>query len=202
MIILNTLNINENFQAVTSHVNKKYYVFLDGHFHELTTNKENVFQNGVTMELLNQVIEDNAVLTKIIIRNESANVFDMKLFVESNLHGPDQHKYVFVSPRQDVMFLANENRLFLTSGILKKKSFSQYGVIKKSEILDSIHTGSIPYRPIGSGSVAGMFSLEQELQAYEKTTAFTWALSSTVFSEQRLLNKDKQLKSRLAFLDK
>lgn len=92
----------------------------------------------------------------------------------------------------------NEDGLYVTSGLIRKNYMDQYGVLHRGEYL-KIKRGRIPFNPIGSGNVVGVFSLKEELKPYEEVVAYTWILGSSQISAENLFSLDEHLKSRLAF---
>lgn len=199
---MNTIDANRRTNPLTSSVKMNHYVYVDGRMNPLNNGEKDYFPTDfLHIAISCKQMEDDVILTKITFQNEKNGSVPVKLIVENDLYRSKNH-YGFISPTKDVLFLANEDRLFLTSGIFKDRFFSQYGVVKKDRNIKSFIDGHIPFSPIAGGEVVGMYSFEQKLAPLERVTAYTWILTSTTKSETELLRKDKQLKQTLAFSDK
>lgn len=144
------------------------------------------------------IIENDIIINRFKITNEAVHPFKLKLVVE-NFLVETNHDYAFISPKHDVIFITNENGLYLTSGMLDEKSIHQYGIINSKGQIEHVTGGVIPFCPIGSGEVSAIYSLEQEILPNQTVTACTWAIFSHDWTEKELIVRDKQLKSTLAF---
>lgn len=180
-------------------IDMEYFVFFQGKM--IPISGKNKLANFVEITYHYEMITENQMLTKFTLMNNGNIYFPIKLFVKCSLH-PFEKNYVFVSPKEDVLFLSNRHGLFLTSGIINYSSISQYGVFKREDYSDKIRQGRIPLYPLGTGDVVGIFSLETTLKPYGKTIGYTWTMLSEAHEERNLIKWDRRLKSRLAFSKK
>lgn len=89
---------------------------------------KNILANLVHINFENEY--ENYILTRFSIINNSNFKMPIKIFVKSSLNALERN-YVFVSPKEEVLFLSNHYSLFLTSGIINHSTISQYGVLKR-----------------------------------------------------------------------
>ncbi|MCU9600523.1 hypothetical protein [Pallidibacillus thermolactis] len=180
--------------------NIEYFIFFKGKLIPILSGR-NILANSLYIYCQFPLQTEKFNLTQFTIINKSNIYVPIKIFVKCGLHTFEK-KYVFVSPKEDVIFLSNRDGLFLNSGIIKHSSISQYGVLKRSDYNEKIRQGKIPLYPIGTGDVVGLFTLETVLKPYERTVANTWVMYSENHNDKNLIKWDRTLKSRLAFSKK
>jgi len=195
---MNILHTEDYLMKMKYQLKFNHYLYWNGKMKKITAGENWLMDGSFHINCRYLHTKDDILLAKLSISNLTDQRVPIKVFVESNLNEL-KNNYVFVSPKKDVLFLTNEDGLFLASGMINGTSMSQYGVLKKYQYIEKICDGVIPFNPIGTGNVVGLYTLEQLLVPYETTIAYTWTLASKTFSEKELLIRDEQLKSRLAF---
>lgn len=195
---MNIVHLEDYLLKLRQQLIIRHYLFCNGKREKITAGENWLMGNCFHINFNYMNMKDDFLLMKLSISNLTDQKVQLKLFVENYLH-KIHNNYVFISPKKDVLFLTNHEGLFLTSGLIGGSSISQYGVLKRKNYLNEICDGMIPFYPIGSGDVIGLFTLEKQLAPYETTVAYTWTLASKSFSEKDLLQWDEHLKTRLAF---
>ncbi|WP_033828411.1 hypothetical protein [Bacillus andreraoultii] len=198
---MNILHMEDYLIKLKQQLKMRHYLYYNGSKVRITMGENWLFNKSFHINFRYLYTKDDLIVTNLSISNLTDERIRIKLFVETFLNEL-KNNYIFVSPKKDVLFLTNNDGLYLTSGIMNGRSLAQYGVLNKDSYEEKIQDGIIPFNPIGSGNCIGLFSLEQELEPYEATVANTWTLASNSYSERDLFHWDSQLKSRLAFSKK
>lgn len=198
---MNILHMEDYLIKLKQQIKMRHFLYYNGSKVRITMGENWLVNKSFHINFRYLYTKDDLIVTNLSISNLTDKKIRIKLFVET-FFNEVKNNYIFVSPKKDVLFLTNNDSLYLTSGIMNGRSLSQYGVLNKDSYEEKIHDGMIPFNPIGSGNCIGLYSLEQELAPYETTVANTWAIASISYSERDLLNWDSQLKTRLAFSKK
>jgi len=196
--MMNILYTEDYLMKLNDQLIPNHFLYWNGKMKKITAGENWLMDGSFHINCRYLHTKDDCFLAKLSISNLTDQRVTIKIFVESHLNELKKN-YIFVSPKKDVLFLTNEDVLFLASGMLNGTSMTQYGVLKRNQYMEKIYDGMIPFIPIGTGNVVGLYTLEQRLVPYETTIAYTWTLASKIFSEKELLSQDEQLKSRLAF---
>jgi len=196
--MMNILYTEDYLMKLNDQLIPNHFLYWNGKMKKITAGENWLMDGSFHINCRYLHTKDDFFLAKLSISNLTDQRVTIKIFVESHLNELKKN-YIFVSPKKDVLFLMNEDVLFLVSGMLNGTSMTQYGVLKRNQYMEKIYDGMIPFIPIGTGNVVGLYTLEQRLVPYETTIAYTWTLASKIFSEKELLSQDEQLKSRLAF---
>lgn len=196
--MMNILYTEDYLMKLNDQLIPNHFLYWNGKMKKITAGENWLMDGSFHINCRYLHTKDDFFLAKLSISNLTDQRVTIKIFVESHLNELKKN-YIFVSPKKDVLFLMNEDVLFLVSGMLNGTSMTQYGVLKRNQYMEKIYDGMIPFIPIGTGNVVGLYTLEQRLVPYETTIAYTWTLASKTFSEKELLSQDEQLKSRLAF---
>ncbi|WP_062355851.1 hypothetical protein [Bacillus kwashiorkori] len=190
----------------TSHFKDKmqtnFYLFCEENHHLLSINNGATINDQINISVAPFYRKEELEIVKIELQNHHTTSVHVKIFVENELIQHKRNQYVFASPSLDVLFFANGNSLFLSSGSFLGKSICQYGAVSRThEFYKNLQQGYIPFNPIGKGDVLGVYSLEGTIHPNETVQAYTWTLSSNAFSKSELLCLNDELKIRLAFYD-
>lgn len=191
---------HSQLNIVPQHFIINHFLYTDEGIHSLFPGREILPLSG-KISCYVQFVKNTGDLkiAETTIYNHSNEKISVKLIVENRMI-TENDRFVFVSPKKDVLFHSDEQRLCLTSGIWKGKSIRQYGAVPSDRNIDELlQSGYIGYNPIGKGNVSGYYTLEAEMEPNECSAAFTWAITSQ--SENVLLEMNESLqKNRLAFL--
>mgnify|MGYP006928712219 CR=1 FL=1 len=190
----------EETDALLKEVEFVHYVFFGQSMHSLAGSTDLYFEPHLHVSVNVLEHEQKKLLKKITIKSLSEQTIPIKL-ITGTFVSESKNNYVFISPTHDAIFLLNEKNLYLTSGMVKGEPLSQYGVLPP-ENLKQLHDGMIPLCPLGKGNVGAVFSLETVLAPYETVDAYTWILKTNTQIEEKLLQKNQDMKYRLAFSEK
>jgi len=191
---------NNDKRFLNELVHSNHYLFNNQRMNLIQIGNQNSQFECLNISMEHEKVEDHILLTRLEFKNISDQPFTAKLFVE-NFIDQEVMNYAFISPNRDFLFLANEDGLYLTSGLFDKSSINQYSIVK-ARLLENYTTEFIPFRPIGNGNVASVYSLEKRIQPNEVSVAYTWVLFTESSSEKELIRWNNHLKRRLAFLEK
>ncbi len=195
---MNILYLEDYIKKINDQVSEDHFLYCNGQLKKIRDG-ENRLDDGRFYVLRSTLDEkDNHTLVKLFIKNLSAQPVEIKLFV-GNCLIELKNNYIFVSPKKNVMFLANDDGLTLASGMIHKSPFSQYGVLKRKNYTEKISCGRLPLYPLGAGDVVGIYSLEARVRPYQNVTAYTWMIRSNKYHKNELLKWNEEIKSGLAF---
>lgn len=195
---MSCLQTEEQTTKMTEKLKTEHFVYLNGKLKTIVMGENWFYEYSLYINLQHVKWQGNLFLSKIILQNVTDEPLPVNIFVK-NILNDSSEKYIFASPKRNVLLLMNEDGLYVTSGLIRKNYMDQYGVLHRGEYLKKIKRGRIPFNPIGSGNVVGVFSLKEELKPYEEVVAYTWILGSSQISAENLFSLDEHLKSRLAF---
>lgn len=176
-----------------------HYLYVKGEYTNMVPGKRESIAGGLEAHLVPYQREDGTIVMKTDFFNNREEPLEIRLFVENIILGKES-RFGFVSPKRDVIYITDENCLCIASGIFREKSLCQYGILQREHLWNWLQNGQIPFRPLGMGEVAGIYTLEKVLAPKEQVSAYTWMIYSQSMSEQELLKRDHRLKTALAFL--
>ncbi|GAA0345676.1 hypothetical protein GCM10008967_40120 [Bacillus carboniphilus] len=113
------------------------------------------------------------------IHNGSTTYQDVKVFFESRK--TQQFQQVgYVSPKNDCIFIHNENDIQLVNGTINGGRMKQCAVFPvfdlKQKIRSGMKKGRLHYQPFAKGNISSMFSLECSIPPGETITAWGWTV--------------------------